>query len=107
LASGTYDSDGVAGNWAGGNDAYLGLRFDINGNVHYGWARVIVNPDNVYDAGEIPTIAYNTVPDQPVFAGQFDRVAPEPGTLGLLALGSAGLAFWRRRKQVKGAGNQA
>jgi PEP-CTERM motif len=26
--------------------------------------------------------------------------APEPGTLGLLALGSLGLAFWRRRKAV-------
>jgi PEP-CTERM motif len=24
---------------------------------------------------------------------------PEPGTLGLLALGSLGLSFWRRRKQ--------
>jgi hypothetical protein len=42
--------------------------------------------------------AYNTVPDQPILFGQTSSPAPEPGTLGLLALGSLGLGFWRRRK---------
>jgi hypothetical protein len=42
--------------------------------------------------------AYDTVAGQSILAGQTGT--PEPGTLGLLALGSQGLGFWRRRKAV-------
>ena len=39
--------------------------------------------------------AYDTVADQAVTAGEGQT--PKPGTLDLLALGSLGLGFWRRR----------
>jgi len=48
--------------------------------------------------------AYDTVAGQSLTAGQGQ--APEPGTVGLLALGSLGLGFWRRRKAVS-SGQQA
>jgi len=40
--------------------------------------------------------AYDTVAEEPIVAGQ--GLTPEPGTLGLLALGSLGLGLWRRKK---------
>lgn len=42
-----------SGTWAGGNfvaaqDKYLGLRVNINGNLHYGWARLDVLSDTSF-----------------------------------------------------------
>jgi hypothetical protein len=86
------------GPWVGADGKYLGLEFMIGGQIHYGWAQLDVN---FYDPALSPSInayltgyAYDTVANQALTAGQ----APEPGTLGLLALGSLGLGFWRRRK---------
>lgn len=31
------------GNWVSVSDKYLGLRFQVSGNTHYGWARLDVN----------------------------------------------------------------
>jgi hypothetical protein len=79
--------------------AYLGLRFPIGGQEHYGWANLSVSTGGEFDSQIAATLsgyAYNTVPNQPIFAGQ----VPEPGTLGLLALGSLGIAAWRRKKAV-------
>ncbi|MBK9525676.1 MAG: T9SS type A sorting domain-containing protein [Bacteroidetes bacterium] len=46
---------------------YLGLRFDIAGATHYGWARL-----RVPNAGEFTLMdyAYNSIPNQPILAGQ-------------------------------------
>ena len=107
-------SASVGGAWAGTvskngqyghvNDAYLGLTFDINGQVHFGWAELInvttvAGGGDVEISGELVAYAYDTVADQSIEAGQTSTAAPEPGTLGLLALGSLGLGFWRRKKQ--------
>ncbi len=37
-----YQGTGVYANWNGQSDKYLGLRFDISGSTHYGWARLSV-----------------------------------------------------------------
>lgn len=86
--------------WAGAvpnNTGYLGLRFKIGPNDHFGWIRLTVNPNNVAAprAITIHEYAYESIPGASITAGQ---IVPEPGGLGLLALGSIGLAAHRRRR---------
>ena len=86
--------------WHCGADAYLGVRFKIDGQVHYGWVSLWAGalregpPGPIGYSGEITGYAYQTNADQSIVAGR----TPEPGTLELLALGSLGLALWRRKK---------
>ncbi|HWU41521.1 MAG TPA: PEP-CTERM sorting domain-containing protein, partial [Candidatus Acidoferrum sp.] len=91
------------GPWLNVDDKYLGLKLMIGGQVHYGWAQLSV--DLAHESPPLPVpylntfltgYAYETVAGQAIAAG----AAPEPGTLGLLALGSLGLGLWRRRKVI-------
>ena len=103
----------VSGPWANVNDRYLGLKFDIDGQAHFGWAefrvRAGVRGGSPVIAATLLGYAYDTVAGQSIDAGQTtaadapNTATPEPGTLGLLALGSLGLGFWRRKKQAQGA----
>ncbi|HEV2378426.1 MAG TPA: hypothetical protein VG206_01370 [Terriglobia bacterium] len=87
-------------------NGYLGVRFDISGQTHYGWIRLTTGA--CIGGGRLDAIitgyAYNTEPGQPIFAGEgapgaeASTVRPESGTLGQLALGSLGLALGRRRE---------
>jgi hypothetical protein len=82
-----------AGPWIGQERAYLGLRFNIKGQIHYGWARFKVATQR----GHVPFIkatltgyAYETIPNKPITAGKTtgpDANAVQPTTLGKLALG--------------------
>ena len=87
----SYDTRG--GPWLNKAD-FLGFRFTSDGQLHYGWADFSLSPFG----GSFGPYAYDTVPNQSILAGQTSST-PEPGTLGLLALGSLGLGFWRRKKQ--------
>jgi len=82
------------GPWAS-KSGYLGVRFLIDGGTHYGWVALSV----FEGTGEVTGYAYDTVANQPINAGQ-TSATPEPGTLGVLALGSLGLGYWRKRKQA-------
>jgi hypothetical protein len=86
------------GPWAGkGNgvsDRYLGLKFVVGGEVHYGWARlsVTLGHHRQFDdvSGTLTGYAYETVPDKPIVAGQItgpDVITMQTKTLGGLALG--------------------
>ncbi len=83
----------------GGNffntNAFLGIRLDIpGGSPHFGWVGLNVNPNldvTVYD------FAIESSANTSIRAGA--TAVPEPGTLTLLALGSAGLAAWRKRRE--------
>lgn len=74
---------GEEGLWDDDTTAFIGFRFLLGGNTHYGWARVNVqeqtNIITVFDAG------YEDTSDTGLRAG----VVPEPGSLALLSLGVA------------------
>lgn len=54
--------------WCGVDDKYLGLRFKIGNNVHYGWARLDVAHNGANWL--IKDYAYNSVAGEPIDAGQ-------------------------------------
>ena len=101
------DSGGAgfaASNWIvePNNTGYLGLRFKISGDDHYAWVRITVNPQSTRPGTRPRSIivhewAYENVAGDGIVAGA--GVIPEPTSLGLLALGSLGLASHRRRRQ--------
>jgi hypothetical protein len=91
------------GRWADVSNGYLGLKFKIGSETHYGWARLSVR-ERVHGVQPIvtPTItgyAYETIPDTGIIAGRThgtenaepaafrDANTPKPGALGMLAVG--------------------
>ena len=90
--------------WAGRHrGAFLGLKFYINGELHYGWAHVTVGSTTTLDG-----YAYETVPNQGIETGktsgpiaELENSLPpvaQPASLGALAHGSRGLAIWRKEE---------
>jgi hypothetical protein len=84
------------GPWPG-RDAYLGLRFDIAGSPHFGWAHFNV-PGDVSQA-TIFGYAYCDEANTRIAAGQTGGACtvPEPSAVLLLAAGAAGVFAYRRR----------
>jgi len=114
LASFYYGGGGNSshGNWVNVTNRYLGVKFQIGGQTHYGWARFTVkvtkSPINIF--AELTGYAYETVPNMPIIAGKTSGDAaggiPEalnapsraPAALGILARGAPALAIWRREE---------
>jgi hypothetical protein len=97
------------GPWAGGpRTAYLGLAFSINGQTHYGWARLRVSVGSGCVASAVLTgYAYETIAGEPIRAGEMvnhtiSESAQPQATLGGLALGSVMLEAWRRDDDAGG-----
>jgi hypothetical protein len=107
------------GPWTPTQDRYLGLKFFVQGQVHYGWARVQVFPqgnDLGFDA-RLAGYAYETTPNTAILTGttsapqdtgknvQPDSASPSAPalaapSLGLFAQGSRGLVAWRRTAET-------
>jgi hypothetical protein len=106
------------GPWAESGKAvdhrYLGLKFIIKGETHFGWARFDVriyrNPEAAINA-VLTGYAYETIPNQPIVTGQTKETndtarlnvsrttpAPQPATLAILAQGAPALSIWRREE---------
>lgn len=77
-----------------GQRAYMGVEFDIEGAIHYGWINIRVSALSPY--AEIYGWAYETVPGVSIPAGAV--AIPEPATITLLAAGGLLLAFRRKRE---------
>ncbi|MEM5563540.1 T9SS type A sorting domain-containing protein [Psychroserpens sp. AS72] len=56
------------GNWCSITDGFLGLRFNISGSIHYGWARLDI--DAFGDVWTIKDFAYHDTADTALNAGQ-------------------------------------
>jgi hypothetical protein len=96
--SGAYGSiTYVNGPWVNVTNRYLGLKFLIGGQVHYGWARISTDHQVV-----LTGYAYETTPNKHIRAGQTAEDAAEVKTsssgpaLGMLAQGVEGMPLWRR-----------
>ncbi len=94
---------------------FLGVKFLISGETHYGWIRLTVNTNkNGELAATITGYAYETVANKPILAGiagtaTSNKPAAETQTpkntqhktgpsLGMLASGSEALPLWRREQ---------
>jgi hypothetical protein len=104
------------GPWANGGkgstNRYLGLKFKISGQFHYGWARLtVVTPAHGGWTATLTGYAYETVANKGILAGQtsdsdttseMNPTTPasafRPASLGLLGLGAVGLSIWRRKE---------
>jgi hypothetical protein len=107
LAQGTgfrYDY-GTYGPFANTAQRFLGLKFELNGQVHYGWAGFSnVGVTRGIVTATLTAYAYETEPNTLMYAGQSSDspgrsdAAVQPATLGALALGHLGLNAWRKRE---------
>jgi hypothetical protein len=92
-----------SGNWSADEvPAYLGLRFDISGSAHYGWAQLSIDVDGgVSPRAYVNLIdyAYESQADVSILAGDTTVATPEPSSLALFALGAAGVMALRRKRQ--------
>ena len=99
------------GIWQNQTNKYLGVKFLINGKPHFGWVRMTVGTPFTGTAGGY---AYEDRADEPIIAGKVSgpdvvvrsAVSGAPvavpstmfQTLGMLALGTDGIAIWRREE---------
>ncbi len=59
----------IAGPWVNVTNLYLGLKFQINGETHYGWAQLSVQASFEYVAARLVGYAYETTPGKAIAAG--------------------------------------
>lgn len=88
--------------WHGKGTDFVGFRFNNGGGRQYGWARV--HMDGSASNFSFTVIDYAWAdPGEPIKAGQTSSSSlagvPKQGSLGLLALGAAGLVFWRHQRK--------
>ena len=99
----------VFGRWVNVQNKYLALKFVVDGEIHFGWARLSVHVNSEFLNAYLTGYAYETVPGKAIVAGQTSDVAENAGaledfalpsvpppSLGLLALGADGVSIWRR-----------
>lgn len=103
------------GQWAESTRRYLGLKFTIQGETHYGWARLNVTATNHGVYAALTGYAYETMANTPIVTGKqqgstkkkrsgvnqttpsLNSPTPPRASLGLLAGGALGLNIWRKR----------
>ena len=87
-------ASGNQGPWYKVTNSYLGLKFQIKGKYHYGWARLKVQGRYDRIVATLTGYAYETVPNKPIITGKTkgpDVVTIQSGSLGALAAGASRL----------------
>jgi hypothetical protein len=103
-----YGPWGVKGTY--GSYRYLGVKFLINGQTHYGWIKLLVSRSPGFQ-GFIQEFAYETTANKSLTAGQTqastldsstaveqNKLGPVGPSLGMLAAGVDGLPLWREQE---------
>ena len=98
------------GPWANANNLFLGLEVTVNGQKHFGWARIFFPS---FGHATLLSYAYETVAGKPIAtvttADSEASIQALPNaaspwqnnpSLGLLARGAAGMELWRRDEQI-------
>jgi len=98
-------SRSITGFWFGQTNKFLGLKFSINGQIHYGWARLSSKqgPKPCELTLLLTGYAFETVPNKTIVAGRTkgpESASVQPATLGQLALGTSELSPWRREEET-------
>jgi hypothetical protein len=83
------------GNFSPGDTGFIGLRFAIGTDIHYGWAQLSLNNDYTV---ALNALGYQTTPDAPAHV-EGASVPDHGSSLALLAVGAAGLLLFRNRQQ--------
>lgn len=81
--------------WLSPGTGFIGFRFNSGAGIEYGWARVTMDegaPGNSFTLVDYAWADTGTT----ILTGE--TAVPEPGSLGLLAVGAAGLLLWRRKR---------
>ncbi len=90
----------VHGYWANVRNRYLGLKFEIAGQTHYGWARLSVHRQEFHLTATLTGYAYETIPNKEISAGQTtgdaDDSSMQSSSLGALALGAQSVSAGRQ-----------
>jgi hypothetical protein len=87
------------GPWLDVKNRYVGFAFFINGEEHFGWARLSVSKFLFNNTARITGYAYETISGKPITAGDEGdgrEASTQASALGSLALGTQGLNLWRR-----------
>jgi hypothetical protein len=112
-------SNHASGSWLTVETAFLGLKFVVNGEAHYGWARIKLVSPGAYNSASIYGYAYESVPNQAIVTGQTSGTAgknrqvsqansapsaldSKAQTLGMLAAGAPATAVWRGKATASG-----
>lgn len=89
---------GLAPIWAN-STGYAAVELSHYNNIYYGWLKLSVNSDGSQIS--VLSFGYNQTAGGAITAGQGLAPVPEPANVAaLLAAGAAGLAVYRRRKQI-------
>ena len=71
MANNALRASSCTGPWADVKDRYLGFKFGIKGQTHFGWARLNVSCSSQGALGPLLTgYAYETVAGRPIFTGR-------------------------------------
>jgi len=101
----------IYGQFSNTKKRFLGLKFQINGQTHYGWVRLAAVKAGFGNAPYVVAVidgyAYETTPNQAIVDGMahgtsgandesvIESPASRQPTLGLLAVGAQGVPVWR------------
>jgi MYXO-CTERM domain-containing protein len=101
-------SDGQFSPVGGSGRGFVGFRFNTGNGTQYGWARISTRDDIIngrhHIRDNIKDYAWGDVGDvirtgQKSSSGDTVDTVTDSGSIGLLALGAAGLVAWRKRRE--------